>query len=637
MKRRLRELAIALGLLGLGLLGASAQTTPSVVELSLSASPATIFVKGSAATPQEATLKLKLTAGGPEQIAADIVLVVDRSSTANIREIQKIGTEIVNALPAQHRVGLVSFGTEATLDVPLTFDHEATRQALKLLKPLGRTAVGEGLATAMDELILRGRREAAWAIVLVSDGRSNIGRTPLSQAQAALSNGIAISTIGIRTLGRSPDLATLREIARLTNGQFFESFSATVPQRLLESLTKRIVARQIKITLVLPAFLTYELATFNAPNRVVKNPDNTTLIEWLLLELSADEPWEASVVVSGAQIGTTELKPEFSYIDSRGRAVTPSARSVSFSVRGPNRPPTANFEFAPAEPTVNDQLSFVDRSSDPDGKIVAWEWQFGDNSSSNEQNPVHRYAADGTYTVTLTVTDNDGATATRTRSVRVFTPKLVAIRSIETYLPGDQTLPGEKVLVTLSIRANTRINGFSVVERIPKGWEYNLLPAESGVPKQKKPGEISWVFLETLDVGQVRTIQYELTVPEPDSPTSKVEKLSGVVSSAAPAFEQTISGETEINIVTRLPMRVVFARMDTSDAANPRVVLSSANNIITFDQIQLAVSFFWLEDREVKNREAGGKVVFGKIDLKTLQELVAYWLTETSVFESLPK
>lgn len=635
MKHRLRELAVVLGLLGLGLLGANAQTA-SVVELTLSAPPA-VFVKGSAATPQEATLTLKLTAGGPERTAADLLLVLDRSSTVNMREMQKIGLEIVNAIPAGDRVGLVSFGTEATLNVPLTFDHEATRQALKLLRPLGRTAVGEGLATAIDELTLRGRKEAAWTIVLVSDGRSNIGRTPLSQAQAALGHGIAISTIGIRTLGRSPDLSVLREIARLTGGQFFESFSATVPQRLIEALAKRVVARQLKIALILPTFINYELATFNAPNRVVKNPDNTTLIEWLLLELLADDQWEASFVVSGSQIGTTELRPSFSYIDSRGRTVTPSVRPVSFSVRGPNRPPTANFEVAPAEPTINDQVSFVDRSTDPDGKIVAWEWQLGDGNSSGEQNPVHRYAADGLYTVTLTVTDSDGATATRTRALRVFTPRIVAVRSIETHLPGDQTLPGEKVLVTLSIRATTRINGFTVVERIPKEWEPNLLPAESGVPKTAKAGEIAWVFLETLDAGQVRTIQYELKVPEPDSPKAEVVKLSGMVSSAAPAFENTVAGETEINIVTRLPMRVIFARMDTSDAANPRVVLSSGNNIITFDQIQVAVSFFWLADKDVKNRESDGKVNFGKIDLKTLQELVAYWLTETPVFEPLPK
>lgn len=638
MKSRLRIFWLLISCSLVFLLGAGAQTVPPV-QIIISATPAAIFVKGSATTPQEATLTLRLTAGGPERTPADLLLVVDRSSTVNIAEIQKIGLAVASALPAQDRLGLVSFATEARLDVPLTFDHEATRQAFKLLRPLGRTAVGEGLATAIDEFILRGRPEASWMIVLISDGRSNIGRTPLAQAQAAAERGIAISTIAMRTLGRSPDLSLLREMARLTGGQFFESFSATVPQRIVEISAKKVAARQIKISLTLPAFLNYEIATFNAPNRTVKNPDNTTLIEWTLPELFAGESWEASFVVSGSQIGTAELKPSLSYIDPRGRTVTPTVTSLSFSVRGPNRAPTANFDFTPIEPTVNDQISFIDRSADPDGKVSAWEWQFGDGNTATEQNPSYRYAADGTYTVSLTVTDNDGATATKTRSLRVFTPKLVAIRSIETHLPGDQTLPGEKVLVTLALRATMRINGFTVVERVPaeEAWQVNLLPAESGLPKTAKRGEIAWVFLETLEPGQVRTVQYELTVLEPEQPKAQVIKLNGVVSSAAPAFESTVSGETEFSVVTKLPMRVIFARMDTSDAANPKVVLSLGTNTINFTQIQAAVSFFWLQDKEVKNRESDGKVSFGKIDLKTLQELVAYWLTETSVFEPLPK
>jgi PKD repeat protein len=50
-------------------------------------------------------------------------------------------------------------------------------------------------------------------------------------------------------------------------------------------------------------------------------------------------------------------------------------------------------------------------SSDPDGTIASYAWQFGDNSSSTEANPTKSYAAAGTYPVTLTITDNQGATS----------------------------------------------------------------------------------------------------------------------------------------------------------------------------------------------------------------------------------
>jgi len=47
-------------------------------------------------------------------------------------------------------------------------------------------------------------------------------------------------------------------------------------------------------------------------------------------------------------------------------------------------------------------------SKDPDGKIVAYEWDFGDGSRSAEPAPTHVYSKTGTYRVKLTVTDDSG-------------------------------------------------------------------------------------------------------------------------------------------------------------------------------------------------------------------------------------
>jgi len=47
--------------------------------------------------------------------------------------------------------------------------------------------------------------------------------------------------------------------------------------------------------------------------------------------------------------------------------------------------------------------------SDSDGSIVIYYWEFGDGSTSSDENPTHTYSTTGSYTATLTVTDNDGA------------------------------------------------------------------------------------------------------------------------------------------------------------------------------------------------------------------------------------
>ena len=53
-------------------------------------------------------------------------------------------------------------------------------------------------------------------------------------------------------------------------------------------------------------------------------------------------------------------------------------------------------------------------SSDPDGTIAVYAWDFGDGSTGNGTTPSHTYTAANTYTVTLTVTDNQGATGSAT-------------------------------------------------------------------------------------------------------------------------------------------------------------------------------------------------------------------------------
>ena len=61
-------------------------------------------------------------------------------------------------------------------------------------------------------------------------------------------------------------------------------------------------------------------------------------------------------------------------------------------------------------------------STDSDGVITAWLWNFGDGATSTAANPSHAYATAGVYTVTLTATDDDGAQDADTAGVTVTAP-----------------------------------------------------------------------------------------------------------------------------------------------------------------------------------------------------------------------
>lgn len=58
-------------------------------------------------------------------------------------------------------------------------------------------------------------------------------------------------------------------------------------------------------------------------------------------------------------------------------------------------------------------------SSDESGSALEWQWDFGDGTTSTEQNPEHAFGKAGTYTVHLTISDGDGNTRKVSREVSV--------------------------------------------------------------------------------------------------------------------------------------------------------------------------------------------------------------------------
>ena len=97
-----------------------------------------------------------------------------------------------------------------------------------------------------------------------------------------------------------------------------------------------------------------------------------------------------------------------------------SARAVFI---GPTPPPN-QLPVARASVTCPDLSCTFDgtASSDPDGHVVSYAWDFGDGLTDTGATPSHTYAQEGTYSYTLTVTDNRGGTDQTTGSIKVTDP-----------------------------------------------------------------------------------------------------------------------------------------------------------------------------------------------------------------------
>jgi PKD repeat protein len=87
--------------------------------------------------------------------------------------------------------------------------------------------------------------------------------------------------------------------------------------------------------------------------------------------------------------------------------------------------PVANFSYSGAG-VAPSTVTFTNSSTN----ATSYSWDFGDNGTSVDANPTHRYTGGGVYTVKLTVTGSGGSNST-TKTINITTPTTVKIMSVK--------------------------------------------------------------------------------------------------------------------------------------------------------------------------------------------------------------
>lgn len=170
---------------------------------------------------------------------ADVMLVLDVSSSmgdpgtsgkTKLEEAKKAAREFIDTINPSIRNGLVVFADDAQVLLSLTSDKDATLKKIDELSSGGWTAMGDGIVEAVEELSESSNADKY--IVLMSDGESNRGKSPVDARDLAVTNGIIIHTVAF---GDDADKNLLQNIAKTTGGEY--SFAAT-GQNLVDAFTE---------------------------------------------------------------------------------------------------------------------------------------------------------------------------------------------------------------------------------------------------------------------------------------------------------------------------------------------------------------------------------------------------------------
>ena len=167
--------------------------------------------------------------------------------------VKKIGHQFIDQRKSD-KIGLVFFGSAAFVSSPLTLDQDSLHSFLEKTQ-IGfagqKTAIGDALGLAIkrinsDQADLSNKNSSF--IVLLSDGSNTSGEVePLAAAKLAAENNIKIYTIGIGQVSDNPldilsgislNEAELKEIAQITQGQYFHATSKEALSKIYTQISQ---------------------------------------------------------------------------------------------------------------------------------------------------------------------------------------------------------------------------------------------------------------------------------------------------------------------------------------------------------------------------------------------------------------
>jgi LPXTG-motif cell wall-anchored protein len=450
LKKKMFSILIMAAMLLTTFIPASA-TSGNVTDPNITLEKTAVETNGCREFEVELTIK-----GTPVQKPIDVILVIDRSLSmgqgpkgqtpmdyAKAAALSFVDTVLADS---DNRVGIVSYGSDATLHTSLTKNKKKIEDAINGLSVSGYTNIKAAFNMAEDEMRKsdRPKEDVNRAIILLSDGIANQGggigtgsfypTEHNSHTRAAYNAGIsAQSEATVFTVGLLGDIASNREdsldiardtLKRAQNGGYYETLAAAGLSDIYQKISQTINNAGTN------ASVTDEIADeFILVGDSLQASSGTTA--------SVDEENESKIIWNIGNIGSTpitlkyRIKIKKDITDARTDVATNKYAKLNYTNIN-DQPaellfpvPTVSFNArltadAGADRTIRKGES-TSLGSDPSASggypEYSYSWNDGIDKISDEANPT--VSPEETTTYTLTVTDEKGCTATDPVTVTV--------------------------------------------------------------------------------------------------------------------------------------------------------------------------------------------------------------------------
>ncbi len=216
---------------------------------------------------------------------ATVILTIDISGSMAADDLKPSRMEaaktaarsFVDHQPQGVQIGVVSFSDEASVIQTPTNNRDAIMEAIDRLQPEGGTAIGSALTTSVDTLLNKNKKapsadtaSAAAApvanparkgsydagfVVLLTDGENTWGPSPMESIQSAVENGVRVYTVGVgspdgsilhingQSLRAGLDESTLKQLADLTGGKYYNAMNSDELKAIYDNLSARLVMK----------------------------------------------------------------------------------------------------------------------------------------------------------------------------------------------------------------------------------------------------------------------------------------------------------------------------------------------------------------------------------------------------------